>query len=383
MCKVNALWLSQVLNEKVSKVEIKRLCSLWAGYGSIQALCGTIGSNSISLMCKLVNPPKGESGVAHQRKVDSYVIEVKFYNKLSVVLNEAGIRVAKVFHTESDDNGNVVLLMSDLRSEFSFVGDQLSLKSGTLDAAIDWLAKFHAYNWQQCHLWKGTAGKTCLWPEGSYWRLDTRKDEFENIGVEWKRLKNAASIIAILLRDGTHRSDCNLHRTVIHGDFKSPNMLFSQSCHGSYVCAAVDFQYCGGSYGVRDVVKLVVSSMDMPSRMTPAQFAEAEQTVLRLYHSRLLSYIPQYHPELALSGADSCARASPPLSHCIYPFQQMMQHYELCLIDYVRFMAGWGFWGNYAYAKTRTLHILDAIDGGECLTVEQYTDAFLSRYSTG
>lgn len=48
--------------------------------------------------------------------------------------------------------------------------------------------------------------------------------------------------------------------TIIHGDFKNSNILFSKS---GDVCAAVDFQYCGQSYGARDLAMLLVAGIDL------------------------------------------------------------------------------------------------------------------------
>ena len=48
--------------------------------------------------------------------------------------------------------------------------------------------------------------------------------------------------------------------TIIHGDFKNSNILFSAS---GDVCAAVDFQYCGQSYGARDLAMLLVAGIDL------------------------------------------------------------------------------------------------------------------------
>ncbi len=43
------------------------------------------------------------------------------------------------------------------------------------------------------------------------------------------------------------------------GDFKSANLQFSDS-RSAPVCAAVDFQYCGGGSGLKDVVYLLASA---------------------------------------------------------------------------------------------------------------------------
>lgn len=93
-----------------------------------------------------------------------------------------------------------------------------------LVSCIDWLARFHALHWERPFDPDGE-----LWPEGCYWRLDTRMDEFESMGIKWARLRSAARSIADLLRDGTHSTiDAPFrHRTFVHGDFKSANLQFA------------------------------------------------------------------------------------------------------------------------------------------------------------
>jgi Ser/Thr protein kinase RdoA (MazF antagonist) len=64
------------------------------------------------------------------------------------------------------------------------------------------------------------------------------------MGRQYKRLKAAAHELDRRLRG--HRPDAGIDprfRTLVHGDFKSANLLFSMRPPVS--CAAFDFQYCG------------------------------------------------------------------------------------------------------------------------------------------
>lgn len=49
-------------------------------------------------------------------------------------------------------------------------------------AALSWLAGFHAFFW-------GEAPEG-LWWQGTFWHLDTRREEFE--GIAWRELKDVA-----------------------------------------------------------------------------------------------------------------------------------------------------------------------------------------------
>lgn len=86
--------------------------------------------------------------------------------------------------------------------------------------------------------------------------------------------------------------------------------------------------------------------------------------MLQAYHSKLLRYLAQFEKS-PVTG---------------YPYELLVRHFELCLVDYVRFMAGWGMWGNTEYAEQRTLEILEEVDGGVCLSVTDYDVAFRKIY---
>jgi hypothetical protein len=387
---MNAQQLSAVLGRKVLAVEQCELCSLWAGYGSVKALSLSLQPqdgepSKLQLVCKVVDPPKG-SGVSHERKLRSYVVESNFYRSLSADLRDGGVAVSQIYHLEATPAGKAVLLMTDLRVEYP-LSCRGMLSGGKLEAALDWVAGFHAFCWEQPHRWAP------LWPEGCYWRLETRQEELQQIGPEWQRLKNAAPAIAELLREGTH-ADPHLHRTVVHGDFKAPNLQFGNAAagaseatgasgaSGAFRCAAVDFQYCGGGYGARDLAKLVVSALDMGSverdmgagavADSGGSYLAVEQRILQTYHTKLLA-------RLAGDGGGGGGIAS--TSASTYSLAQLKEHYELCLLDYVRFLQGWGLWGNTDYAEARCLQLLDFLDGGKCLSAEEYRVALRARYA--
>jgi aminoglycoside/choline kinase family phosphotransferase len=124
------------------------------------------------------------------------------------------------------------------------------------------------------------------------------------------------------------------HRTLLHGDAKSANFMFTADCSA---CAAYDFQYCGEGFGVRDVAYLIASSVDEDV------VEQQEQQLLRYYHQKLQECLQ------AQGKADAAQR---------YTYDVMTAHFELCLLDYVRFMAGWGFWGNARWAQRRARQVL-------------------------
>jgi Ser/Thr protein kinase RdoA (MazF antagonist) len=71
---------------------------------------------------------------------------------------------------------------------------------------------------------------------GSYWHLQTRWDEYNGIGKEFKRLKLAAKAIDRVLTS----SGCR-YRTLVHGDCKADNILLADTPNGT-VASLHDYQ---------------------------------------------------------------------------------------------------------------------------------------------
>ena len=163
-----------ILSADVVSCDQKKLCSLWAGYGYINALTITFRDESkpiVKLIFKVVQAPH-DSGEAHERKVSSYVVEAAFYEACVQRLVKVGVSIATPLYVTKDIEGKISLLMTDLREQFP-INDDSMLCRGRTKAALDWLAKFHAAFWQQ-----PAAEEYGLWKEGCYWRLDTRMSEF-------------------------------------------------------------------------------------------------------------------------------------------------------------------------------------------------------------
>lgn len=121
-----------------------------------------------------------------------------------------------------------------------------------------------------------------------YLKVSTcRREELQCIGSEWAELRQVAEEIDAQLRGRENKSDTSTgqFRTLIHGDSKAANILFGPVKTGDEPpeCALYDFQYCGGGYGVKDVVYLLVSSVD-------ARVLQKEEQVKRFPNSEFLGY---------------------------------------------------------------------------------------------
>jgi aminoglycoside/choline kinase family phosphotransferase len=150
------------------------------------------------------------------------------------------------------------------------------------------------------------------------------------MGGQWQALKDAAADIDRRLRE------CRF-KTVCHGDFKSANLLFNVGNDGSVRCGAYDFQYVGSGSGMKDVVYLFASSV----QASVLQRNEAE--LLQYYYDRLVEQL----------GGDVGG----------YSSAVMDAQYKLAMLDYVRFMAGWGFWGSVRWAQTKAEAYMKELPG--------------------
>lgn len=293
--------------------------SLWAGYGRILHLENDEGDSYIA---KIVEPPEG-SGVSHNRKLKSYQVEAVFYTKAAPSLLRNDTAKIAWPHFVKDSLVSVkpgrhamVLVLSDLREEFPSRHSNFNLPHAK--AALSWLAAFHAAFWLPT-----TPRVEGVWEEGTYWHLATRLEEWEDMGGEWKQLKDAAHSIADELKTGPS--------TLLHGDPKSANFLFDDETEGGPVCAAYDFQYTGYGEPMKDVVYLLTSSV------SSCVLGQHEWVLLEHYHTELTSRLAQRDPEAAAG----------------YSLDVMQQRFDLAMADYVRFMAGWGFWGASSWAQQK------------------------------
>ncbi|GBF87987.1 hypothetical protein Rsub_00699 [Raphidocelis subcapitata] len=357
------------------RIEERPLARLWAGYGSIKELIvtqppapggsggggGGGGGGVRRLVAKSVDPPRGKAGDAgHQRKLRSYAVEAEFYRecapRLAALAASLGLdprrpaasdRAAaasdaasdpfswcwtpEAYVIEAEPPDHFLFVMSDLRQQFPQQPHSYDLEEAKL--ALEWLASFHAAWWEE----EQPEG---LWEDGCYWHLATRQEELQQIGGTWGELRRAAAPVDEALRGGSGGGGRGggggggRFVTLCHGDAKSANFMFSSDGRAA---AAYDYQYCGSGYGTKDVAYLLISSADEDT------LREHEGALLDHYHAALTA-------RLARLGKAEAARA--------FTRRVLGVHYDLALVDFCRFMAGWGFWGAAGYAKARCREVL-------------------------
>lgn len=287
---------------------------LWADYGGLYRVeLNELGCHS-SLIAKVIHnsvlTAKEANDVGHLRKCRSYQIECHWYQHTQSNYPNS-VAMAKLIDLIKVDD-ITILLMEDLGcNAYAPVDFEPTLSQ--LNGMLDWLAQFHSVGFK--------VPKEGLWPQGSYWHLDTRLQE-------WHRMPESP------LKAGAHSIDQTLKQaefqTLIHGDAKVANFL----CDPNDNAAAVDFQYVGSGVGVQDVVYLIGSALDND------QLQRHYSTLIDYYFSQLAQHLGN-----TLSGMDASAIEA-----------QWRQLLPLCWADFERFLTGWkpGHWKLNAFSAEQT-----------------------------
>lgn len=324
-------------------------------------------------MLKLVTPPPTKSGdEGHTRKILSYQVEQYFYSHLAPQM-PASLPVAKCLSSikQHNKNGSTVTatLLTDLRVQYPIAGEKRDVLSATqAHAALDWLSGFHGFWWPRSKDLKRSAlvlppleevrrdgqdatDKT-VWLNGGYTYLATRRTEYKRLANdhrdEWHKpitghidggKFSIAEIVAAYLGPSlSGGAPTEEYQTLIHGDVKSENLFTSTS--GTEV-AFYDFQYTGIGLGVCDLAKLctcsIPLSMLVADRHIPHELKmqHGEKELLKRYWARLKE----------TSGKE-------------YDWAVFVRHWETALVDWLRFQASWGFWGNVEWLEARVRSIL-------------------------
>ena len=225
-------------------IKLEEIQKLWSGYGKIIRLKLENSEEPTVILKHIVLPksnnhPRGwDTNNSHQRKLNSYQVEINWYNQWSKRCKE-GCRVAKSFASISHEGGFVIVLEDLDSSGYPIRKSHLSLNE--VKVCVGWLANFHATFINN--------NPDELWPKGTYWHLATRPDELQEMNSG--PLKDAAYQIDSIL------NNCK-YKTIAHGDAKVANFCFSKDLNS---VAAVDFQYVGGGCGMKDLIYLLGSCL--------------------------------------------------------------------------------------------------------------------------
>lgn len=162
-----------------------------------------------------------------------------------------------------------------------------------------------------------------VWAQGGYWYLDTRREEFDETRG-YADVCAFAEDVAVRLK----RRDVP-GVTLVHGDCKSANVVFEAAGER---CALYDFQYVGVGFGAQDVAYFVATSVR--GRMLAED--GAEEALLRIYYEEVMAALKRRG-----------------VVEVEYTWEVFVEQWEWALVDWMRFMAGWGCWGNAVWVERR------------------------------
>lgn len=244
-----------------------------------------------------------------------------------------------------------VLALEDLKIKFPYsVGYVKSLAHAR--AVIRWLARFHA-GFIHCGEDEvpgipppmlarpdDLGGYHDIWRQGSYWYLATRKSEYEDMvsSREWGWLEPWVEYVDKRLwpespsEDGVDPASY-LGRTILHGDTKAANILFSKPStrdnHSYSACdsdsdsdveaALYDFQYVGHGLGAVDLVYFLATSVGLyRTEMVDWQ---------RFYYDEVVAAIEELGVENGVRG---------------WTWEVFRRQFDWAVVDWCWFGAGWG-----------------------------------------
>lgn len=379
---------SSLLAEKGRQLQsLERIQSLWAGYGQIARIMATSDQSTApeSHIIKLVTPPPARvDDEGHLRKILSYQVEQYFYSQLAPQM-PTYIPVATCLNSVNKKNPDgtsiTAMILSDLKHVYPVAGEKRETSSPIqAKAALHWLSAFHGFWWSRVESLNrsslvlppleeaqrnlGDSAEKTVWLNGGYTYLATRQKEYDRLTKdrqsEWslpltRTIGNStlsiAEMVATFLAPNPSspggRGAIQDYQTLIHGDVKSEN--FFSSLSGEEV-AFYDFQYVGLGLGVCDLAKLFTCSIPLrmlvPETNVPRELAmqDGEKQLLRVYWQRLVEE----------SGKN-------------YAWDTFIRHWEIALVDWLRFQASWGFWGNTAWLEARVRSILGDGEWGRFL----------------
>lgn len=239
--------------------------SLWSNYGRILRihLRGVQKGDPTSVIVKHICPeangaegphsfhPRGwNTDASHARKLHSYNVESAWYSEGASRCAEK-CRIPKCLKASVRRNETILVLEDMDACGFPYRFNKLNDRG--LSSCIRWLANFHATflvrtNNKDARRLIGDAADG-LWETGTYWHLQTRRDEFEKMADG--PLKESAERIDQVLRE------CD-YQTLVHGDAKVANFCFDKSQSN---VAAVDFQYVGVGCGMKDLAYFLGSCL--------------------------------------------------------------------------------------------------------------------------
>jgi len=279
---ISPMWLTQVLRASGTLVEGNVVNVEWEMIGT-----GKMGDNArfsltydgdynapARLIAKL--PATDETARAVAGGMGAYLKEVMFYKELA---GQSAICTPKIYLAMIDDNSDFIILMEDLAPAepgSQLIGETIERAQQAIAEAAKLHAAFHAKNELLgrdyiTHTDADTAafGQELMqqnWP-GFVQRFGHGLSE-ESIAFGDEYVANHARWVARY----------NGPKTLIHGDFRTENILFSENKRA----AVVDWQTLTESCGMADIAYFIGGSLDIDYRRAH------EKALVEYYRQRLV-----------------------------------------------------------------------------------------------
>ena len=313
-----------------------------------------------------------------KRDVKSYQVETAFLSSHACQVGlrtHAGVYVPKVYAADlrpslgSNDpaeqlNSKFAMLVQDFSTQKGWT-QQWLLKEESAQAALEALAKFHAYFWNGSNFWKSTNDSNLLegmvWENGGYMQPALQGyEQLENVdsawknkrypifeqylnkeelNVDWKNIGQRLQNIAKQVGDKAHpfssqnrKKEFGRYRTLIHGDPKHANLFFRQTTSNKNIeVGLIDFQWCGFGLCGTDVAHFMAAAVQ------PSCISKEKETLL------LQQYYTTLSQELVKHGVASSIQQ---VEESIFPRKTFQTHYETALLDICRmvFVYAWDRW---------------------------------------
>ncbi|MCC5931281.1 MAG: DUF1679 domain-containing protein [Cyclobacteriaceae bacterium] len=303
----------------------ENLQTLWSGYGQIRRYFLKDADIS-SIIVKHILFPKGSkhprgwnTSLSHQRKLQSYEVEVAWYTHWNMLTNHH-CRTPTCYGVKLMEN-EIIIVLEDLDAQ-GFDQRRRTVNLDQMKSCLCWLAHFHAI-----FMGKEPEG---LWNTGTYWHLQTRPDELK--ALDDRVLKNAASQIDQILKDSPWQ-------TFVHGDAKLANFCFSNK---SEQVAAVDFQYVGKGCGMKDVAYFIGSCLHEEDCGT------YEKTLLDHYFACLRDALQPKQKDISFDDLE----------------ENWRKLFPVAWTDFHRFLKGWspGHWKLNSYSEQMAQYVVKNLD---------------------
>eukprot|EP00741_Cyanophora_paradoxa_P013330 tig00020684_g12873.t1 len=261
-------------------------------------------------------------GDARRFALQSFENEFQFYGASSVLrthLRASGLRIPQLY-ASSADQGRSWSYALELFPDWK---QRLQLDTADLRRALSALASLHAAFYKLTEAERAEL-RSAVWPKACWWTMEKRPPEqAARLREDWAKVVSDFEMSSPASKDLAPRLHARLPQlaasvdrlfssgftTLLHGDFKTGNILFGPG--GEVAC--IDFQWAGIGPPIADVSYLLLSSASLS-----ALEGGGEGALLAHYAAEL-------------------GRALPPEARALAPAADALagQH-ELFVLDYLR-----------------------------------------------